>query len=84
MSYAQVGRVATAAVLATAGAALVLGLLTRRRPPPVPLVRCPIHGIAYDTDLEICPECAKTPAATGPAGPETHHLETETTTGGPR
>jgi hypothetical protein len=81
MSYAQVGRVVTAAVLATAGAALMAGLLFRRRPTPVPVVRCPIHGIAYDTELEICPECAKTQTATGPAGPETHHLETETTGG---
>jgi len=81
MSCAHVGRVVTAAVLATAGAALVLGLLSRRRPAPVPLVRCPIHGIAYDTELEICPECAKTQAATGPAGPETHHLGIETTGG---
>ena len=23
------------------------------------IVRCPIHGIAYDEELEDCPECAK-------------------------
>ena len=80
MSYPQVGRVVTAAVLATAGAAL-LGLLLRRRPDPVPVVRCPIHGIAYDTELELCPECAKTPSAAVPAGTETHHRETKTTGG---
>lgn len=77
MSYAQVGRAVTAAVLATAGAALVIGLF-RRRPAPVPVVRCPIHGIAYDTELEICPDCAKTQPA---AGPETHHLGINTTGG---
>jgi hypothetical protein len=80
MPYAQVGRVVTAAVLATAGAALLFGLF-RRRPTPVPVVRCPIHGIAYDTELEMCPECAKTQTVTGAAGPETPHLETETTGG---
>ena len=78
MSYAQVGRVLTAAVLATAGAALLLGLFFRRRPSPVPVVRCPIHGIAYDTELEICPDCAKAQSATGP---ETQHLEINTTGG---
>lgn len=70
----------TAAVLATAGAALLLGLF-RRRPAPVPVVRCPIHGIAYDTELEVCPECAKTQTVTGVAGPEIPHLETKTTGG---
>jgi hypothetical protein len=44
-------------------------------------VRCPIHGIAYDTELEVCPECAKTQTVTGGAGPETPHLETKTTGG---
>ena len=81
MSYAQVGRVVTAAVLATAGAALLFGLVFRRRPAPVPVERCPIHGIAYDTELEMCPECAKTQTVTGAAGPETPHLETKTTGG---
>jgi len=75
MPYAQVGRLVTAAVLATAGAALLFGLLFRRRPAPIPVVRCPIHGIAYDTELEVCPECAKTQTVTGGAGPETPHLE---------
>jgi len=23
------------------------------------IVRCPIHGIAYDEELEECPECGK-------------------------
>jgi hypothetical protein len=23
------------------------------------IVQCPMHGIAYDTDKEACPECAK-------------------------
>lgn len=81
MPYAQVGRLVTAAVLATAGAALLFGLLFRRRPAPIPVVRCPIHGIAYDTELEVCPECAKTQTVTGAAGPETPLLETKTTGG---
>src|SRR2546425_13192475 len=29
------------------------------REPPLDIVRCPIHGIAYDDELEQCPECAK-------------------------
>lgn len=58
--YSRIGRVVTAAVLATAGAGLVLAWMRRRRPAPVPVVRCPIHGIAYDAELEMCPDCAKT------------------------
>lgn len=27
------------------------------------VVRCPIHGIAYDAHLEVCPECAKPASA---------------------
>jgi hypothetical protein len=27
------------------------------------VVRCPIHGIAYDAQLEVCPECAKPASA---------------------
>ena len=72
------GRV-LAVVIPAVGSAL--GLLWRygRRPAPVPVVvRCPIHGIAYDTELEICPDCAKTQPA---AGPETHHLGINTTGG---
>ena len=30
------------------------------------IVRCPVHGIAYDAELEECTECAKT----GPGGVE--------------
>lgn len=57
------GRVAAVVVLAVAG--LGLGLLWRgnRRSAPIPVARCPIHGIAYDAELEICPDCAKTAAA---------------------
>ena len=29
----------------------------------VPLVRCTVHGIAYDSEREVCPECAKGPPA---------------------
>jgi hypothetical protein len=39
----------------------------RRGRASVPVVRCPIHGIAYDAELEICPECAKTPSTGGTA-----------------
>jgi hypothetical protein len=49
-----------------------MATLTRgRKGGTVPVVRCPIHGIAYDIELEICPECAKTQAAT-----DAHHSET--------
>lgn len=27
------------------------------------IVRCPIHGIAYDEELEECPSCVREPAA---------------------
>jgi hypothetical protein len=62
-SWAQVGR-GLAVVVPAVGAAL--GLLWRygRRPAPVPaVVRCPIHGVAYDSELEMCPSCAKTETA---------------------
>jgi hypothetical protein len=68
----------TAAVIATAGAGLALGWLRRHRPAPIPVVRCPIHGIAYDAELETCPDCAKTSA--GPATTQPF----ETTKGGLR
>lgn len=53
------GRIAAAAILAVAGLGLGLTWLSGRRPTAVPVVRCPIHGIAYDTELEICPDCAR-------------------------
>jgi hypothetical protein len=28
--------------------------------------RCPVHGIAYDSEREICPECAKGPPRGAP------------------
>ena len=28
----------------------------------VRMVRCTAHGIAYDSEREVCPECAKGPA----------------------
>jgi hypothetical protein len=31
------------------------------------VTRCTIHGIAYDSEREICPECAKEPAREGTA-----------------
>jgi len=62
-AYAASGRVAAAVVLAMAGLGLGLFWLGGRRPAPLPMSRCPIHGIAYDAELEICPDCAKTAAA---------------------
>jgi hypothetical protein len=58
-----VARVAAAAVLATAGLGLGLLWLSGRRPAAIPVVRCPIHGIAYDTELEVCPDCARSSEA---------------------
>jgi len=63
INWAQVGR-GLAVVVPAVGAAL--GLLWRYgcRPAPVPaVVRCPIHGVAYDSELEMCPSCAKTETA---------------------
>jgi hypothetical protein len=66
--FATSGRVAAAVVLAMGGLGLGLLLLGGRRPAPLPVARCPIHGIAYDAELEICPDCAKTDAAGGKGG----------------
>ena len=60
---APAGRIATAAVLAAVGLGLGLLWLSGSRPAAVPVVRCPIHGIAYDTELEVCPDCARTSEA---------------------
>lgn len=30
-----------------------------RRPGGPAVTRCPIHGVAYDVNIEMCPECAK-------------------------
>jgi hypothetical protein len=59
------GRIAAAVVLAMGGLGLGLLLLGGRRSEPLPVARCPIHGIAYDAVLEVCPDCAKTDAAGG-------------------
>ena len=56
-------RVVAAVALAMAGLGVGLLLLGGRRATPLPVARCPIHGIAYDAELEICPDCAKTDAA---------------------
>jgi hypothetical protein len=66
--YAAPGRIA--AVVALAAGAVGLGLLLRggRRSDPLPVARCPIHGIAYDAELEVCPDCTKTDAAGGKGG----------------
>jgi len=60
---APAGQIATAAVLAAVGLGLGLLWLSGRGPTAVPVVRCPIHGIAYDTELEVCPDCARTSEA---------------------
>jgi hypothetical protein len=26
--------------------------------PQMPIVNCPLHGIAYDEEREVCPQCA--------------------------
>jgi hypothetical protein len=56
-----------AGAVAASAVALGLGLrwLGGRRPAPVAVVRCPIHGIAYDAELEVCPDCVKVDGATG-------------------
>ena len=76
--YSLIGRAVTAAVLATTAAGLAVAWARRRRPAPVPVVRCPIHGIAYDAELELCPECAKTPTTreTDPKLPGSQPFET--------
>jgi hypothetical protein len=62
-AYATSGRAAAAVALAMAGLGVGLLLLGGRRAAPLPVARCLIHGIAYDAELEICPDCAKTDAA---------------------
>lgn len=60
-AYAASRRVAGA--VAAAAVALGLGLLwlVGRRPAPVAMVRCPIHGIAYDPHRERRGEMSGTP-----------------------
>ena len=55
-----VNRIIAAAVLAAVGVGLGLLWRSGARAAAPPVVRCPIHGIAYDADLEICPDCART------------------------
>jgi len=62
------GRMVAAVVLAMAGLGAGLLLLGGRRSTPLPVARCPIHGIAYDAELEVCPDCAKTDAAGAKGG----------------
>jgi hypothetical protein len=60
-------------VLVSAIAGLVAALLEvpgrrpRRQAPGLSIVRCTLHGIAYDPNLETCPECAKGAPASQPA-----------------
>jgi hypothetical protein len=58
-------RVATAVLVVAAGIS-VGRWLRDRRPVPRRITRCPLHGIAYDADLEMCPDCAKTGAGERP------------------
>jgi len=62
----EVGMPLLAAAVAAAAAVAVTLWVTRpaRRAPVRPggrfdIVRCPLHGIAYDAELEECTECAK-------------------------
>jgi hypothetical protein len=68
MTASASGRVAAAVALAMAGLAVGLVLLGGRRLPRPRVARCPIHGIAYDVELEMCPDCAKTDAAGAKGG----------------
>lgn len=53
-------------VLVLALGALAAGIMAGRPPPRMPsgppggsrITRCPVHGIAYDEELEQCPACA--------------------------
>ena len=57
-------RLVPASILVALAAGLAVPLLRRAAARPAPLiVRCPLHGIAYDPELEVCPECVKPPAA---------------------
>jgi hypothetical protein len=67
-AYAASGRIAAAVALAMGGLGLALFVLGGRRAIPIPVARCPIHGVAYDAELETCPDCAKTDAAGGKGG----------------
>lgn len=58
-----VNRMIAAAVLAAVGVGLGLLWQSGAQSAAPPVVRCPIHGIAYDADLEICPDCARTSEA---------------------
>jgi hypothetical protein len=50
------GKVLVGAVL---GGAAVWMLRRGPKPSGPPIARCPVHGVAYDADLEVCPECSK-------------------------
>jgi hypothetical protein len=66
-------RLAALGLLAAAVAWLVAG---RRRAEvdavraggALDIARCPLHGIAYDRELEVCPECARPVESDGGGG----------------
>ena len=70
------GRVILAALIAAAALALGVwlgrsrggGRERVRAGGRLDIVRCPVHGIAYDAELEECTECAKIPSE-GPRWP---------------
>jgi hypothetical protein len=70
------GRIILAAVIAAAALALGVWVTRSRRAGHervraggrLDIVRCPVHGIAYDAELEECTECAKIPSE-GPRWP---------------
>jgi hypothetical protein len=42
----------------------------------VRIARCTAHGIAYDSEREVCPECAKgAPASNAAPSPASLHVE---------
>jgi fumarate hydratase class II len=47
------------------------GLIPEGRPPGLgpPIVRCPLHGVAYDVELEACPRCMADVGNCSPAAP---------------
>lgn len=56
-------RLVPISLIVAAGGLALLGMCQNasRRGSAPPITRCPIHGIAYDVNLEVCPDCAKLP-----------------------
>lgn len=65
-TYRTSAGVAAAVILAGVVVGLGRRLVRSGGSAPLRLARCPIHGITYDSDLEVCPSCTK------PAAPDGH------------